>query len=122
MKSIEINEKQKEMLLEMCKILFPEPEFSFWWEYEMYGRGLKQEFNDVLCVSETLNPPINVGTEEKPYFRTNNYFNIHWFEFCMTHLARKLLVMYDFTIYQTTGNFMYKHPIDFLYDKFKKLK
>lgn len=151
MKNIEINEKQKAMLLEMCKILFPEPEFSFWWEYEMYGRGLKQEFNDVLCVSETLNPPINVGTEEKPYFRTNNYFNIHWFEFCMTHLTEKILnptpdkscrTLQDkfkdfFFAWETNMYWSFyiddkhinydnpdrpKHPIDYLYSEFKKLK
>lgn len=127
MKSIELTENHKSKLLEMCKVLFPEPEFYFWWEYEMYGRGLKQNFNDVLCVSETLNPPINVGTEEKPYFRTKNYFNIHWFEFCMTHLFEKIMVIpyYYESIndyIQMNGYFIYGHPVDYLYKEFKKLK
>ena len=132
MKNIELTEDHKSKLLEMCKELFPEPEFSFWWEYEMYGRGLKQDFNDVLCVSETLNPPINVGTEEKPYFRTNNYFNIHWFEFC-TKIGHKIFSRKQF-YYQSEEFITFmkimclqdksklKHPIDYLYEEFKKLK
>lgn len=131
MKSIDINKKQKEMLLEMSKVLFPEPEFSFWWEYEMYGRGLKQDFNDVLCVSETLNPPINVGTEEKPYFRTSNYFNIHWFEFCWT-LLNKILesnlspiksceIIKEFGLI-CFNKFESLHPVNYLYERFKKLE
>lgn len=127
MKQLELTEEHKSKLLEMCKILFPEPEFSFWWEYEMYGRGLKQEFNDVLCVSETLNPPINVGTEEKPYFRTNNYFNIHWFEFCINHLSKKVYtidgkVMSGYTYFINNIRYTKKHPVDYLYEEFKKLK
>lgn len=146
-KPIELTEKHKEMLLEMCRELYPEPEFSFWWEYEMYGRGLKQSFNDVLCVSETLNPPINVGTKEKPWMKTTNYFNIHWFEFVVTKLFMKVfpdkktmfcgtpcnssqsLEHYEVLIHWLAGypetymkGLKNYHPIEYLYKHFIKIK
>jgi hypothetical protein len=96
----------------------------------MYGRGLKQDFNDVLCVREALNSPINLGTEERPFIKTNEYFNIHWFEFCMTHLVNKVFhnsMNYTYITEQheslITGLLRKDlHPIDYLYAEFKNLK
>ena len=100
MKNIEINNKQKENLLEMCKKLFPEyPDLQF---------GVKEKHNwskEYLVFGLTGNEPI-----------------IHWFEFCMTHLANKVFIqdesLNDFLL---TFNIS-KHPIDYLYEEFKKLK
>lgn len=144
MKQIELTEEHKTKLLEMCEVLFPEPEYSFWWEYEMYGRGLKQSFNDVLCVCHTFKKPIIKLYNGKEFKQTSNYFNIHWFEFCMTHLVDKIdnlwikhvnykCVGYDTTSYDWTNRPFLKiwnivntghlkqHPVDYLYEEFKKL-
>lgn len=97
MKSITLTEEHKSKLLEMCKVLFP----------EMFTPTIQD--NGYINYSNTGK---TIDYEDK----------FHWFEFCMTHLAKKLLNPYDFTLYQTTGNFLYKHPIDYLYEQFKLLK
>jgi hypothetical protein len=135
MKSIQLTRDHKDKLLEMCNELFPES--KYWWEYEMYGRALKQDFNDVLAVAETLNPPINIGTKEKPWMQTTSYYNIHWFEFCLLHLSEKIYKSFfklgekdnwygchlswaiDSMYTQNTNKV---HLVDYLYEEFKKLK
>lgn len=131
MKSIELTEEHKSKILEMCKALFPNDEFS--WEYEMYGRGLKEEFNDVLCVFHKLDEPIKHIHNDKEYIQTEIDFNIHWFEFCTTHLFEKIFVkpsgyesIDDYI--SMTGSFLLMnsssvsfHPVDYLYAKFKTL-
>ena len=128
MKNIELTENQKVKLLEMCRILFPEyPDLQF---------GVKEKHNwskEYLVFGLTGNEPI-----------------IHWFEFCMTHLIVKLskeftkqgLSKADYTDNQYPNWFSEKvsyhlnpfrneefeedilfiHPIDYLYEEFKKLK
>ena len=123
MKEIELTEEHKTRLLEMCSVLFPE--VNCYWEYEMYGRGLKQDFNSVLAVYY----------KDKNAYKQNLFdFNIHWFEFCMTHLMYKL--SYEFSKIPNVkgrsihielwelnkGDYFKKHPVDYLYEEFKKLK
>lgn len=122
MKPIELTEEHKSKLLEMCKVLFPEPEYSFWWEYEMYGRGLKQAFNDVLCVRHNFKKPIIEVYNGKEFKRSNNYFNIHWFEFCIKHLIPKLSNEIQSTIDIRMLFCELPNPVDYLYQKFKKIK
>lgn len=103
MKNIELTEKHKSKLLEMCKELFTEYDFRI--------------NKPLFCNNESLST-IQLGNKN-----VNIYENeIHWFEFCMTHLGRKLLTFNDLIKYQTTGNFLYVHIIDYLYEEFKKLK
>lgn len=90
MKSIELTQDHKIKLLEMCKVLFSEYKIYFWLEP-----------NNMLFIE-------------------NEQKKIHWFEFCMTHLARKLLNPSDMALYQTTGNFLCAHPVDYLYSLFLK--
>ena len=132
MKNIEINEKQKENLLKMCKVLFP--------EYVIYPAD-----NDGFIEGEQWVGDQNMG-EDRPV----NEFNIHWFEFCMTHLIVKLskeftkqkLSKADYTNNQYPNWFSEKiayhlnpfkneefeedilfiHPVDYLYEEFEKLK
>lgn len=110
METIILTEEHRTKLLEMCAGLFPETIWFFWL--------------DDTCgeMSEThigYNQTIKLGDKTHPF---KDGLMMHWFEFCMTHLAAKLLIMYDFKLYQTTGNFMYEHPIDYLYKQFKNLK
>ena len=69
MKSIQLTEKHKSKLLEMCKELFP--------EYVIYPAD-----NDGFIEGEQLVGDQNMG-EDRPV----NEFNIHWFEFCILWLA-----------------------------------
>ena len=92
MKSIELTEEHKSKLLEMCKALFPE-----------YSLKTK--------LSITGNLLLGNGMDKK---FTNR---IHWFEFCHEHLSPKVLG--DTNLIFCGPNRL--HPIDFLYEQFKKL-
>jgi hypothetical protein len=116
MKVIELTEKHKTKLLEMCNKLFS---------------------------SEGIFFTINCGDI---YYSKNGKYpgkSIHWFEFCMTHLVEKIIATFITTkdgdkIYKRTLNddlsnffisslsfsrgYNKKHPVDYLYEKFKKLK
>lgn len=97
MKAIELTEEHESKLLEMCQILFPEYDITF---------------------------SINDGMEEYLHIWRRNpelSEHIYWFEFCLTYLSSRLLEPADMILYQTTGNFMYIHPLEYLYSKFKKL-
>ena len=110
MKNIELTENQKVKLLEMCRILFPEyPDLQF---------GVKEKHNwskEYLVFGLTGNEPI-----------------IHWFEFC-TKIGHKIFSRKQF-YYQSEEFITFmkiiclqdksklKHPIDYLYEEFKKLK
>ena len=104
MKNIELNKKQKEMLLEMCKVLFP--------EYVIYPAD-----NDGFIEGEQWVGDQNMG-EDRPV----NEFNIHWFEFCMTHLANKVFIQ-DESLNDFLLTFNIKlHPVDYLYSFYFKTK
>lgn len=111
MKSIQLTEEDKSKLLEMCKVLFPE-----------YTYGFENDFSDI-------------GIMEY-YTNVEDWKFIHWFEFCMTHLANEIIYKEEKTLRtcENEHNFMLKqlmnvfynekgiHPIDYLYKEFKKLK
>lgn len=117
MKPITLTEEQEAKLLEMCKALFPK--YTSWeWCGHMANAIQFREIN------------------------TNNWEAIQWFEFCMTHLAEKIIATY---ITNTNGDKVYKrtlnddlskfyleslnfsrgftktHPINYLYKEFKKI-
>lgn len=94
MKRLELTPEQRIKFTTMCIKLFPE--YTSWGWSSYMAQAI--EFKEI---------------------NTNNWEAIQWFEFCMTHLAKKLTTMDDFTKYQTTGNFMYVHPIDYLFEKYK---
>lgn len=134
MKSIEINQDQRNKLLEMCKYLFPEM--------------------DAYTIEDTEESD---GMILGFWGQSTNGVSIHWFEFCMTHLNRKIDKLYiekeitplekrafnennypdglpkNWTelweyrpymqIWKTLNLGQYKiHPIDYLYEEFLKLK
>lgn len=137
MKTIEINNKQKENLLEMCKVLFPEYTFITFQNEAIMGAGWGYNFNNI-CFSNKSNKIFDIEQ------------NIHWFEFVIAYLVQKIqdnlpedLVFrnqpeYVGNVYSwKEGNkwtmyseffFLYpkkiyeKHPIDYLYEEFKKFK
>jgi len=121
MTTIQLTEEHKSKLLEMCKVLFPE-------YIETY-----------LGVND-----YDLEPDGYIYFIKNkNITRIHWFEFCMTHLIEKLFNSFEeddeefYNRYINNGASFYgigvneiifvmlssqKHPVDYLYEEFKKLK
>lgn len=129
MKSIELTEEHKSKLLEMCEKLFP--------EQIPFCIGLSQELRKGWGYSREYIFG-KVDTFE------DNGIIIHWFEFCMTHLVEKVLNPKDEiskNMMKKLKKFYYKattyswfiqnpgerecfltHPVDYLYEEFKKLK
>lgn len=111
MKAIELTEEHKSKLLEMCKVLFP--------EYKNWDLKLKGEYKNYLIASFEL---------ENDYIPDCDLY-IHWFEFCMTHLATVIYNKGNYyknyvTITQFRGYICQEvdHPIDYLYEQFKTLE
>ena len=84
----------------------------------------------MLCGEDTSDFVYN---ENLGFLDENEWTEIHWFEFCMTILPEKLYPLYDSFTNGTGADFqedMYQscicnkqmHPIDYIYEQFKKLK
>lgn len=131
MKSIELTKEHKSKLLEMCNKLFPEYKEIILTKQKFLNFGFK---------------------DHKSYTTRIGNMSIHWFEFCMTHLIQKIDNLHSEKILKplenkackegypdngseiwnerpwiklwsltNSGNYK-KHPIDYLYEEFKKLK
>ena len=109
MNAIKLTTEQKDKLLEMCRVLFPEYR---WIQFKPHNKSTLQ-----FCIN----------AEDRD--------EIHWFEFCMTHLINKLSKKFAETedehelclkdeFYSLLGsNFKIKiRPVDYLYKEFLKLK
>lgn len=123
-KAIELTEEQKSKLLEMCNKLFSEYKWEF---HSNYSAGLL--FDE--CNVDNLIAWKSTGKHSQEHI-----LSIHWFEFCMTHLTEKVMfnkkfnaekqhnnfVEFSYSVNNYFMNFHLKtHPIDYLYDEFKKL-
>lgn len=125
MNKIKLTQKHKNKLIEMIKKLFPE--------------FVKVEF----CVD-------NSDYDQDEYEKCLQLFiqfdgdgqewsEIHWFEFCMTHLLEKILnpnpenptrglqkrfkeFFWETNLYAMNCNKESLHPIDYLYEEFKLIK
>lgn len=120
MSPINLTEKHKEKLLEMCSVLFSEI-----YSTDRNIFDIRDGDNDIPCIMH-----YNSQTRSWDIF-------IHWFEFCMTYLVNKIyypdnigkrftISKVEFFFFQsfidsiegsTSG---YKHPVDYLYEEFKK--
>ena len=117
MKAIELTKEHKSKLLEMCNNLFIDRNWHFWEsETESYPDGMIGHCNTIIWGGKSYES-----------------VEIHWFEFCMTHLAFKILPKTTFynldSAYDSLYNCLYQfwetkfdNPIDYLYEEFKKLK
>lgn len=114
MTSIKLTEAHKAKLLEMCEKLFPE--YFFDEEGEDYYIDDNNIINFLIPIKENE-------------FKGEG---IHWFEFCMTHLADKMLQLGELPNYDNKLDYEFNsilqsswwesHPVDYLYKEFKKLK
>lgn len=113
MKSIELTEEHRSKLLEMCNSLFPE---------------YKIQFSTILSTWKHINE-----LEVLTVIHKNNWKSIHWFEFCMTHLARSIgnsgkifndpvsdsTELLSSMIMKQEWSNKY-HPVDYLYELWKQ--
>lgn len=98
MKSLILTKKHKDLILEMCKTLFPE--YSWTWRYEEDGW-----FCGIINAWESQN-----RCEE-----------FHWFELCLNHLADRIYPKHPFNWWGQIGRMVDRgwHPVDWLYREFK---
>lgn len=113
MKSIELTKNHKSKLLEMCKILFP----------ELTDLEIRNSMEDFCFKFEHI--CIEYGR------RNDNLVIIHWFEFCVTKLAPKILCQNKSIISSSYSKKYFlqnkiinsnEHIVNYLYGEFKKLK
>ena len=137
MKSIELTKDHKSKLLEMCVELFrEESEINSIQNFRIsndYVLGLSD--HTLYCENRDISDNQYDG-EEVPEDELLDFYtypiscfdiNIHWFEFCILWLAT---IIYNkrktnnFSILEYRGFLCQsvEHPIDFLYEEFKKLK
>ena len=128
--SIKLTEAHKSKLLEMCKVLFPE--YNEWRFGKVTAEGNLEDFyNKTKNLSwkdrEKYEQSCDFLWIEKDFkyehdddIERSETWVIHWFEFCMTHLARVLMCKNTKHMQQLFMGL--KHPIDYLYEEFKKLK
>lgn len=137
MKSIELTEEHKSKLLEMCKILFP--------EYRLDFHETQVDVNACFEYISLFKDNKDYDQNNAFSFPCIGEF-YHWFEFCMIHLISKLseefyiweeIPPYVSNVYPgcnkgkwniyTKFHFHFPkdihkiHPIDYLYEEFKKL-
>jgi hypothetical protein len=131
MKSIPLTNKQKEKLLEMCKALFPELDICLTGQSGRNWDSVNECFINIWNIKE-------------------GETNIHWFEFCMIYLVSKIQnclpeelvwreqppyvknifdwkkgnkwTMYTEFFFLYPKNIYKRHPIDYLYSEFLKIK
>lgn len=117
MQKLELTKEQKEKLLEMCEKLFPE------YEVRIYP----------IDSYKPENLFIEFGKKESDTYD----FEISWFEFVMGELTNKLYklfftamgeqnILWDLLVkegfYSQVLHHKTLHPVDYLYENFKKLK
>ena len=134
MKNIELTENHKSKLLEMCKVLFP--------EYTTIPNDKNPKF---LTINWFTKQGYFIHLMDDDDLKENKM--IHWFEFCMTHLINKISEIEDSKLGDDDYDSIHvniinlnrkkydnlcknildswsnkKHPVDYLYEEFKKLK
>lgn len=138
MKALEITKEQKEKLVEICNFLWPEYRFTFHHLDEGQPDNKK---------SWNFLPGFIMAWEKYEDGEHSEYYGdvqifIHWFEFCMTTLAEKVIAVYQINkdsekVYSRMLNedlskfyleslefsrgFTKTHPVDYLYQQFKLL-
>ena len=115
MKNIELTEDHKSKLLEMCKVLFPKLNLEMYYDDDI-SDNWEEALEDDSCGNDA-----QVGYLISNWHKPNAKI-IHLFEFCMTHLCDKIFI-HDESLNEFLLTFnVNKHPVDYLYEEFKKLK
>lgn len=121
MKSLKVSAKQVKKLLEMCKALFTD-----------FPHIIVDEFDSdevrVIMFDKDSEKLWKNGNEDFDWDDVSEYeadVNIHWYEFCMNLLPKKIFngkrepfTLSDWQLFRLSQT----HPVDYLYEQFKKLK
>lgn len=128
MNSIQLTEEHKSKILEMCKVLFPEYNKKIIYDG---GKGCRPEHKIKITGTTIYFPYIEDGDKE-PLKYNVQFKDIHWFEFCMTNLVASLVKKDNLSnrIWREVWDKLNggpmvgikEHPIDYLYNEYKKLK
>lgn len=116
MQSIQLTQKHKDKLIEMCKALFP--------EYNNIYFRIDSKSSCIYPKEISIdNNILRIGSFGKLDL------SIHWFEFCMMELAPKIMPpfidceeFYSGLLGLDEVDSYQKHPVDYLYEQFKELK
>jgi len=114
MHPIQLTEQQRSNLLEMCKILFSEFQIKYFIEYDIEREPYESDYLEIHSKGKVFNC-------------------IHWFEFCMRRLYIRMYQVENGTFGISDAHdkrtrleigdiILLHHPVDYLYNKFKKLK
>lgn len=118
MKQLSLSNKQKRNLLTMAKYFFSESAIEMYYDDDVYDNWQEA----------SRDTPLSCGNDAQINYlifnwHKRNAFIIHWFEFCVFHLTPKLGYSSAWLMETQTGYQIIKdyHPVDFLYEEFKKL-
>lgn len=129
MQSIKLTQEHKDKLLEMCKALFPEL------QKKAYNKSLKY-YSDINQAEGFYITGLNfIGCSYPIDSRDDSYHHhlfeqIHWFEFCWILLNKlikkssplettKFISYFGIVCFNRSE---FNHPVNYLYNEFKKLK
>lgn len=131
MNPITLTELQKNKLLEMCKTLFRDTTHKECYCNEDQGAGYSYSDEHGECDYCLQEYPkldsldlITINSVKL----TADSESIHWFEFCVIQLAEKLYINTEeqthffYNCLMTEKGVYRSHPIDYLYEEFKKIK
>ena len=135
MKSLSLSRDQKDRLLEMCVKLFPKYKIIELKDADC-GFGGTPHIDGTPYCGDGFDCYVGFSEMDVP---RDDYTVIHWFEFCMTHLAIKAIPKFekdstedddrndfDYDYSFMCNGFLYHkmelHPVDYLYKEFKNLK
>lgn len=115
MEAIKLTEEQKSKLLEMCIKLFDDNQF--YTEFRFMPE-LKVGFLNKETINTDFIQWINQTNSKS--------ISIHWFEFCIEYLSKKVFtinnqIMSGYDYFINNMRYTKKHPVDYLYEKFKEL-
>lgn len=125
MKPLTLTEEHKTKLLKMCQTLFP--------NYEFYSNH--HDLENSIYISQGkycgfLHYPDSLNELWIVHKKKDEFEVIHWFEFCwiiLNKLSSKITPMQTKHHIEMLGIVCFnksslQHPVDYLYEEFKKLK
>lgn len=125
MQPLSLNEERKSKLLEICEKLFSKYEFII-----NHQDLINQVYINNKHGCGFLNWPYSINEIWIVHKKQDQFEVIHWFEFCwiiLNKLSSKMTPMQTKHHIEMLGIICFnksslQHPVDYLYDEFKKLK
>ncbi len=120
-KPIQLSIPQKIQLIEMCRTLFSDLQKEAY-EKSMEYFGSEEEvtcqYGFYITGSDMIQCSYPINRQDDSYHR-HLIDRTHWFEFCVTHLAQKVIVDNGLDYKEFCGMMWDLHVVDHLYREFK---